>query len=407
MQGKITKRTVDSISPARIDQFLWDTDLSGFGLKVTPSGSKVYILQYRIGGRGSPARRYTLGKHGSWTPDGARKEATRLLGLVASGADPAEAKQKDKSGLNITSFAEHYLTQYAEPHKKPRSVVEDRRNLYKLVLPTLGTRRVDKISRAHIAKLHHDLQETPVAANRVLAVLTTLFNLAEKWGFRPDGSNPCRHIQKYKEHKRERYLNAAELIRLGEVLTKTKQNKTHSSSVLAAIKLLIFLGARRSEVLTLKWDYVDLDTKSLRLPDSKTGSKTIHLNAPALAVLDTLPRVEGNPYVLPGNKRGSHLVNLQTAWQEIRKEANLEDVRLHDLRHSFASVAAGAGMSLPTIGALLGHHDTSTTNRYAHLDQDPLKKANDEIGERIHAAMSGKKKAPLVPFPKTQRKGRN
>jgi len=404
MQGKITKRTVDSITPAGTDLFLWDTDLNGFGLKVTPSNSKIYILQYRMGGRGSPSRRYTIGKHGAWTPDSARKESTRLLGLIASGTDPAEAKRKDKTGLTLTAFAEHYLTQYAEPHKKPRSVVEDRRNLYKLVLPTLGVRRVDKITRAHIAKLHHDLRETPVAANRVLAVLTTLFNLAERWGHRPEGSNPCRHIQKYKEHKRKRYLSEAELICLGEVLTKAEQNKTHSPSVLAAIKLLIFLGARRSEVLTLKWDYVDLGTKCLRLPDSKTGSKTIHLNAPALAVLDALPRIEGNPYVLPGIKRASHLVNLQTAWQEIRKEVNLEDVRLHDLRHSFASVAAGAGMSLPTIGALLGHHDSSTTNRYAHLDQDPLKKANDEIGDRIHAAMSGKSQAPLLPFSDAQRK---
>jgi integrase len=407
MQGKLTKRTVDGITPARSDLFLWDTDLPGFGLKVTPSGSKVYILQYRMGGRGSPARRYTLGKHGSWTPDGARKEATRLLGLIASGTDPAENKRKEKNGLTLAAFVEHYLNEYAEPHKKPRSVAEDRRNLQKLVLPALGPRRVDKISRAHIAKLHHELQKTPVAANRVLAVLTTLFNLAEKWGLRPDGSNPCRHVQKYKEQKRERFLSGAELNRLGETLVKAEQEQSHSLSVLAAIKLLIFLGARLSEVLTLEWGYVDFHTHSLRLPDSKTGSKTVHLNAPALAVLEALPRIEGNPYVLPGIKRNSHLVNLQAGWKALRKDANLEDVRLHDLRHSFASVAAGAGMSLPTIGALLGHRHASTTNRYAHLDQDPLKHANEEIGDRIHAAMSGKKQAPLVPFPKNQRKGRN
>ncbi len=397
MQGKITKRAVDSITLAKTDRFLWDTDLHGFGLKVTPTGTRIYILQYRMGGRGSPSRRYTLGKHGPWTPDAARKEATRLLGLIASGTDPAEAKRHDKGGLTLTTFAERYLKEYAEVHKKPRSVAEDRRNLNNLVLPTLGTRRVDKISRTHIAKLHHDLREKPIAANRVLSVLTTVFNLAEKWGVRPDGSNPCRHVQKYKEEKRERFLNEAELTRLGKVLTKAEQDKSHSLSVLAGIKLLIFLGARLSEVLTLRWGFINFEKQSLRLPESKTGAKTVYLNAPALAVLDSLPQIEGNPYVLPGNKRGAHLVNLHAGCMELRKEANLEDVRLHDLRHSFASVGAGAGMSLPTIGALLGHRDTSTTNRYAHLGQDPLKKANEEIGNRIDAAMSGKKKASLLP----------
>ncbi len=395
MQGKITKRAVDSITLAKTDRFLWDTDLHGFGLKVTPTGTRIYILQYRMGGRGSASRRYTLGKHGPWTPDAARKEATRLLGLIATGTDPAEAKQQDKGGLTLTIFAERYLKEYAELQKKPRSVAEDRRNLNNLVLPTLGAKRIDKISRSHIAKLHHDLKQTPVAANRVLAVLTTLFNLAEKWGYRPDGSNPCRHVPKYKEEKRERFLNEGELTRLGKVLAKAEQDKAHSLSVIAAIKLLIFLGARLSEVLTLRWDFINFEKQNLRLPDSKTGAKTVYLNAPALAVLDSLPRIEGNPYVLPGNKRGAHLVNLHAGWIELRKEANLEDVRLHDLRHSFASVGAGAGMSLPTIGALLGHRHAATTNRYAHLDQDPLKKANDEIGDRLHAAMSGKSKAPL------------
>ncbi len=390
MQGKITKRAVDSITLAKTDRFLWDTDLHGFGLKVTPTGTRIYILQYRMGGRGSASRRYTLGKHGPWTPDAARKEATRLLGLIATGEDPAEAKQHDRGGLTLTTFAERYLKEYAELQKKPRSVAEDRRNLNNLVLPALGAKRIDKISRSHIAKLHHDLRETPIAANRVLSVLTTLFNLAEKWGYRPDGSNPCRHVPKYKEEKRERFLNEGELTRLGKVLAKAEQDKAHSLSVIAAIKLLIFLGARLSEVLTLRWDFIHFEKQNLRLPDSKTGAKTVYLNTPALTVLNSLPRIEGNPYVLPGNKRGTHLVNLHAGWMELRKEAKLENVRLHDLRHSFASVGAGAGMSLPTIGALLGHRHVATTNRYAHLDQDPLKKANDEIGDRLHAAMSGR-----------------
>jgi integrase len=404
LQGKLTKRIIDGLLPKKANFFFWDTELKGFGLKVTPSGSKVYVLQYRMGGRETTARRFTLGKHGAWTLDRARKEALKLLALVAGGTDPAEAKQANKAGLTLATFSRRYLDEYAEVYKKPRSVAEDRRNLTKLVLPVLGEKRIDKITRTHIAKLHHDLLKTPVAANRVLAVLTTLFNLAERWGHRPDGSNPCRYVQKFKERKRERFLSEAELTRLGMVLRKAEQEQSYSLSVLAGIRLLIFLGARLSEVLSLKWDYINFETQSLRLPDSKTGAKTLYLSPPALTVLDALPRIQGNPYVLPGVKEGAHLVNLQAGWAQLRQEANLKDVRLHDLRHNFASVAVGEGMSLPMIGALLGHQDISTTSRYAHLSQNPLRQANEVIGNRIHAVMSGKSKAPLLPFSDTQRK---
>jgi integrase len=400
----LTKRIIDALVPKKTNFFFWDTELKGFGLKVTPSGSKVYVLQYRMGGRETTARRFTLGKHGAWTPDRARKEALKLLALVSSGTDPAEAKQASKAGLTLAKFARRYLEEHAQPHKKPRSVAEDRRNLTKLVLPVLGEKRIDKITRTHIAKLHHDLRKTPVAANRVLAVLTTLFNLAERWGHRPDGSNPCRHVQKFKERKRDRFLSEAELTHLGKVLKEAEDKQAYSLSVLAAIRLLIFLGARLSEVLSLKWEYLNFETQSLRLPDSKTGAKTLYLSPPALAVLDTLPQIQGNPHILPGVKEGAHLVNLQAAWAQLRQKANIADVRLHDLRHNFASVAVAQGMSLPMIGALLGHHDVTTTSRYAHLSQNPLRQANEAIGNRIASVMSGESKAPVLPFSNAQRK---
>jgi len=241
---------------------------------------------------------------------------------------------------------------------------------------------------------HHDLRPTPIAANRVLALLTTMFNLAEEWGLRPDGTSPCRHIKKYKEHKRERFLSEQELARLGSTLTK--KEGTVPPSVIGAIRLLIFTGARLNEILTLQWVYVDLEQGTARLADSKTGAKTIHLNPPARAVIEGLPHTKDNPYVLPGVRPGSHLANIHHTWFEIRDAAKLENVRLHDLRHAFASFGVSSGLGLPIIGGLLGHTQTATTARYAHLSNDPLKQAAELIGQKISAAMTGTPNAPVV-----------
>ena len=405
MQGKIIKSIIDSISPASKDQFLWDIQIPGFGLKVTPSGRKVYILQYRIGGGNTYLKRYTIGTHGDLTPDQARKEALRLKGQIASGLDPAEAKKKERAALPFKDFSTRYLAEYAELHKKPRSIQEDRRNLDNHVLLSLGNKPLEKIGRADIAKLHHGLRESPIAANRTLSLLTTMFNLSERWGLRPDGSNPCRHIQRYKETRRERFLSSEELSRLGQALAKVEEDKTYSPFLVAVIRLLIFTGARLGEILSLKWEDVDFQGRRLILADSKTGKKVIQLNAPALAVLDQLPRIEENPYVCCGQRLGKGLVNIHRGWFDIRDQAGLPDVRLHDLRHSFASVAASAGTSLYVIGSLLGHTQPSTTARYAHLHQDPLREASEAIAQRIHAAMNpASEKGEVISIPKSLRK---
>ena len=397
MQGKITKRAVDTLQPSSKNLFLWDDKLSGFGLKVTPSGRKIYILQYRMGGRNTPSKRYTIGLHGPWTPDTARKEATEKLGEIAKGDDPALPKVKSKGMPTLKQFGQRFLREYAELHKKPRSVAEDRRNLQKLVYPQLGSRRLDKVTRQDIARLHRSLHDTPIAANRTLAVLSTLFNYAEsdEVKLRPENSNPCRKFKKYDEKKRERkrFLSEIELSRLGNTLRQVEKTQTYSPFVIAAIRLLVLTGARLGEVLTLKWDYVDHDRRCLNLPDSKTGQKTVFINAPALQVLESILRLNDNPYVLPGHKHGTHLKNIQTAWRDIRKQATLDDVRLHDLRHAFASVGVQAGMGLPIIGGLLGHTQPATTQRYAHLADDPLKQATEVIGERLQAALSGNAKS--------------
>jgi integrase len=215
-----------------------------------------------------------------------------------------------------------------------------------------------------------------------------MFNLAERWGLRSDGSNPCRHVEKFKEKKRERFLSSEELSRLGNVLAKAEQGGKELPSVIMAIRLLILTGARLSEILGLRWEWVDFEQGCLRLPDSKTGAKLIPLSRPAYEILENAPRLVGNPFVIPGAKEGEHLVNLNKPWRRIRKLAGLKNVRLHDLRHSFASVAASSGMGLPMIGALLGHKEVATTQRYAHLANDPLKAAADMVAEKITEAMN-------------------
>jgi integrase len=386
--GRIAKRVVDGASPASADTYVWDDELSGFGLKVTPTGRKVYIVQYRLGGRRGRTRRVTIGQHGELTPASARIEAKRLLGEVALGRDPASDRDRLKADKSLTAVLDQFMSQHVKSKLKASTAREYERICELYVMPRLGCRPVSDIKRQDIAKLHHELASKPYQANRTLALLSKFFNWAEKHGLRPDGSNPCRHIEKYREGRRERFLSEDELARLGNALVKAETEESATPWAIAAVRLLIFTGARLSEILTLKWDYVDVSRGLLLLPDSKTGKKAIRLNEPARSVLDSLARVEGNPYAICGERPGRHLVNLQKPWRRIRRVAKLDDVRLHDLRHSFASVGAASGQSLVVIGKMLGHSQPATTARYAHLADDPVKAASDVVGARIAAAMA-------------------
>jgi integrase len=387
---------VDALRASERDGYLWDDELTGFGVKVTPAGRKVYLVQYRIGGRSGRTRRVTIGKHGILTPDQARTEAKRLLAMVAGGVDPAVVKDHFRTEPTLGMMLKEFTETHILPNLRRSTRNEWLRTIRLSIPETLKRHRVSDLGRTQIAKLHHDLRHTPSQANRVVAILSKFFNWAEARGLRPDGSNPCRHVQKYREKKRERFLSGEELTRLGEALRNADSDKMASPWAIAAIRLLTLTGARLSEVLTLKWEFVDFDRAIIRLPESKTGAKTLYMNAPALTVLNELPRMDGNAFVIVGEKAGAHLVNLQKPWRRIRNAAGLSDVRLHDLRHSFASVAASRGMSLPVIGALLGHSQPATTARYAHLAADPLKAASEAIAGRIAGSLEGTHEAPAV-----------
>lgn len=386
---EITQDAVNGLEPGGL---VWDTKVAGFGVRCQKK-ARSYVLKYRIGGR---QRWYVIGRHGApWTPKTARDRAKALLGEIASGHDPAAIKEEVKSTPTFADVAQRFMEEHAS-NLAESSAKEYQRLLDKLILPVLGKTRITEITRQDVSKLHHSLRAKPYMANRVLAVLGKLFNLAEFWGYRPDRSNPCLHVKKYHEEKRERMLSAEELGRLGEALNAYDG----SPYVVAALKLLVFTGARLSEILALRWEQVDFERGEARLANHKTsrktGAKTIHLPPPALEVLANLQRLESNPYVIVGKVEDAHLVNLQKPWREIRKAAGLSDVRIHDLRHAFASVAASSGMSLPIIGKMLGHSQPQTTSRYAHLADDPIKAAAASVASHIYGAMSQKTGEKLV-----------
>jgi integrase len=399
--ANITKRAVDAAKARKADSYLWDRELHGFGLKVTPSGRKVYLVQYRLGGRKGRTRRVTMGQHGELTATAARAEAKRLLGEIAAGRDPAVERDKAKADKFLCVVLDQFMAEHVSK-LKPATVEEYQRLVRLYIKPRLQKIAIGDLKRQDIAHVHHELSDKPYQANRVLAFLSAFFNWAEKHGLRSDGSNPCRHIEKYREGRRERFLSQAELSRLGDALRQAEKNKSCYPWVIAAIRLLTFTGARRNEILTLRWEHVSEEHECLTLSDSKTGRKAIHLNAPALALLQTVPRFEGNPYVICGEKPGRHLVNLEKPWRRICKAAKLDDVRLHDLRHSFASVAASGGQSLVVIGKLFGHSRPATTARYAHLADDPVRAASDAVGRHIAAAMDGGDSGEVVGLPKSR-----
>ena len=377
---KLNKRNIDAIKADGHDRFYWDSDLAGFGLRVRATGRKYFVAQFRVNGR---IRRMSLGPYGPVTPDTARRNAIAAIAQARSGNDPAATKKMDRSADTVASLGERFLDEYVSSHCKVSTADHYRRLLNSYIKPKFGPRRIGEIQRKDISALHHDLRSTPYQANRTLALLSKMFNLAELWGLRNDGSNPCLHVRRYKEEKRERFLTAEEFSQLGRVLDEVLAESSESRSAVTAIHLLMLTGCRRSEIQKLRWENVDLASAELRLPDTKTGGRTVPLAPSAVRILKSLPRYADNPWVITGKKPGSHLTDLERPWRRIRTRAGLDDVRLHDLRHSFASRALALGEGLPMIGKLLGHTQVQTTARYAHLANDTIKISAARVGDSI------------------------
>ena len=380
--AKITKRTVDALAGQERERVVWDDDLKGFGVRVHPTGRKVYIVKTRYRGR---VIKMTIGPHGAVTPSYARVRAAEIITDARAGKNPVG---RSADAPTMIALGKRFLKEYVSTHCKPSTAEEYRRSVKLFIDPRVGRYRVPDIQRSDIAALHHDMRDTPYQANRTLGVLSKMFNLAELWDLRPDGSNPCRHVKRFREEKRERFLSDIEYQRLGAALKAIEADGSETASAIAAVRLLMLTGCRLSEIQKLRWEHVDLGASELRLPDTKTGAKVVYLGDPAIAVLERIDRRDGNPWVIAGRKPGGHLTDLQHPWRRIRARAGLDDVRIHDLRHSFASGGLLVGEGLPMIGKLLGHTQVQTTARYAHLANDPVKSAANRIASRI-AEVSG------------------
>lgn len=379
---RITRQALKKIGAGEI---LWDGELKGFGAR-RQKDAVTFFLKCRFKGK---QRWVTIGRMGNpWTLETARTEALRRMVAITEGVDPGKSAANSE-GVTLREGLERFINEHG-PKLKEKSRYGYRLLCENSIVPRLGTLELDDADELtrEISKFHRDLAATPRKANYVLMVLSSFFNWAEENGLRAKGTiNPTIAVKRYRENKRDRFLSSKEMQRLGEVLAKVEADGSENQFALAAVRLLVLTGARLGEILTLKWAYVDKERARLRLPDSKTGAKIIRLNAAALAELEAVPRVAGNEYVIVGDCKGKHFRGMQKVWQRLRKAAEIEDVRLHDLRHSFASVGVEKGMSLPVIGKLLGHSQVKTTSRYAHLTDTSVDRANEDIGAEIESVL--------------------
>jgi len=446
---KLTKRTVDALKPQRgesaRDYFVWDDELSGFGIRIRPNGRKLYVLQYRDPAGAS--RRVLIGEHGPYTAERARAEAARQRAdVLAARRDPSlpdpartrrKAKQSAHAALEAPTVAElsDMFLDDAAAKLKPTTVTEYRRLLGVTTIQrgeargkarigeiraALGRFKVADVTRAQVSRLHLSMKDRPYQANRSLAVLSALFSYAEHQGHRPINSHPCHGVSEFREHKRDRLLSDAEYAALGDALRRaeveglplpakrqrrraTAKTAKHRAKAfgkvtpanpvgIAVLRFLLLTGWRKTEALTLRWSQVNLERGTVTLPDTKTGRSDREIGGAAVEIITAMKahRVKDNPFVFPGSKPGGHFADLTRLWDVVRTAAGLTDVRLHDLRHGYASVGLLNGLTLPVIGALLGHLDVATTARYAHLADSTRKRAADLTSTAVAAALAGR-----------------
>lgn len=385
--GKLTKAEIAAATATDRDLFIWDTTLPGFGVRVKPSGVKTLIIQFR--NQFGRSRRTTLGRYGTLTLDEGRQEARRQLSRAARGRDPRQERLDDRAQLTVAELAERYMIDHCEGRCKASTMAAHRWLLGKFILPSLGRLALREVETADVDRLHQDLKRTPYNANRTLGLLKAMFGKAEVWKLIGHGQNPASAVTPFREQKRQRFLDLDELRRLMRTLAEMEREGDISSGAAAIYRLLVLTGARLNEIRTLRWADVKHDQGLILLQEHKAddkGAKTIPLNEPALRLLDNLPRTPGNPYVFAGDK-DKPIVNLQKPWRRVRKRADLDGLRIHDLRHSFASFALRRGASLPEVGGLLGHRSLQATATYAHLATDPLKAASKAVGELISPSL--------------------
>lgn len=407
---KLTRRAVAGLRPADKAVTYFDADLKGFGLRIMPSGARSWILEYRpgAGGRGVAKRRVRIGGD-ELTPEDAREMARGMLADIRRGVDPSAQRRAERTADSFADVADAYMTRQVRPKRKASTAGYYQLLLDTHILPALGAKRAAMITHAEIEAWHlalaakSDGKGGKTTANRAMTLVKAVYNWGAGAGLTPVGVNPCARVDKFAEEGKDRYLTAEEIFRLGAALREAetiglphapsaskhapKQNRTvFSVHVTGAVRLLMLTGARLREILHLRWSEYDAERGMLFLPDSKTGRKAVVLSGAAQQVLASLPRL--GVYVIPGNDPDKPRADIKRPWAALSARAGLAGVRLHDLRHTFASVGAASGLSLPVIGGLLGHADAATTQKYAHLQTDPVRAAADAIAGHIAHAMN-------------------
>ena len=409
--------------------FIWDDEIKGFGVRVKPSGFLAFVLKYRIG---RTTKRLTISKVGSpYTVEQARRVAAGMLRDVLEGRDPAEAKRRAREALTVAEMADLYLAEgpAAKPNKKAVSWDGNRYVLTRHVKPLIGNRIARDLTKADITRLQSDVAAGKTAltergkprgvtrvrgGKRVAAICVVTLGSMFEWAISTGRAdhNPAHGVERFKSQPRERFLSETEIVLLADALTALETTRKVGAPLADAIRLLMVTGCRKSEIMKMKRAWVDFEGGRLRLPDSKTGARVITLAAPALAILARQEPKPGNPYMFPGARgEGGHATGLQRAWEltraratrdarkaavakglPVERAANLMNVRLHDLRHTFASVAVADGTSLLMVGKVLGHRQARTTEIYAHLADDPIRKVKERTAAKIAALMAPKQK---------------
>jgi integrase len=385
---RLTAKMIEGVQPDPGKRLMvWDSIVPNLALRVTPQGSKSFVVLYT-----SPTGRqrwFTVGGFPKITIEQARAAAKGINGAVAKGNDPSGQKIKLRSAMTLDEFWEVYMADYAIPVKKASTVRNDRYNYASHIGPRLGRRLLSEITRGEVDQFHKSLYKTPHQANRVLALLSGVFRVALDWDERDAMlGNPAKGIKKFPESARKRYLSADELIRLGRTLADLVSENAIPPEAAEAIRLIALTGCRRGEILGLKWGEVNLSSGTLHLEDSKSGPKDVYLSRPAIELLAGLKRHESG-YVIPSQREGKHRVCIKKPWSAVCERAGLADLHIHDLRHSFASFGVGLGATLPVLGELLGHKQSRTTQRYAHVANDPLRAAAESIGSHVADLLNG------------------
>ena len=378
---RLTEKRVRDLTPALSQRFVWDEEIPGFGVRIGPTGSKSYIVQYRvIGGRDSTQRRYTIAKCKMLSLEGARDLARKYIMAARHGNDPFDEKDRLKVEPECCDLFERYLNEHAKQKKSEKSAKEDERYIRKYIIPQLGSIKVKSLNLTHIEKLHRSLESTPTQANRVLAVVSVALTHAERWHLREVRSNPCNVIQRYKEVSRNRYFSAREIKNIG-IAIKELEKSSNSYAVLA-LRLAFLLGLRIGEVRRIQWSDLNFDTQQLSLK-TKTGPRTMSVPATALEIISASFNI--SPFIIAGLKKNKPLDYkvIHRVWKKICEKADLKNARIHDIRHTTATIAAETGAGAHLIRDLIGHKTLAMANRYVGQMNEPVKDLRRVVSEQL------------------------